>query len=220
MDCRCVAAITQASVSGLFSITESAFPATTRALPDEHRYVLEEPKQPENAFCPELRPIWTSHYFADTAPNGGLGMDPGTAASVSAAYGTMVYLVSVAGGWLADRILGSYRAALRGGILIACGHYAMPVPTATMTRAGLGRGGDAYEMAAWWIAGSYLLPGLGDVLLETSGMSASTRLAARAFAGRTTALLAAAHDAPRPLSTPSTEAGPEGPGVTSEAIGG
>ncbi len=36
--------------------------------------------------------------------NGGLGMAPGTAASVSAAYGTMVYLVSVAGGWLADRI--------------------------------------------------------------------------------------------------------------------
>lgn len=35
----------------------------------------------------------------------------------------MVYLV--AGGWLADRILGSYRAVLRGGILIACGHYAM-----------------------------------------------------------------------------------------------
>lgn len=34
-------------------------------------------------------------YFADTVAGGGLGMDPGTAASVSAAYGTMVYLVSV-----------------------------------------------------------------------------------------------------------------------------
>ncbi|MGW3325992.1 peptide MFS transporter [Streptomyces virginiae] len=77
-------------------------------------------------------------YFADTVANGGLGMDPGTAASVSAAYGTMVYLVSVAGGWLADRILGSYRAVLWGGILIACGHYAMAVPTATMTWVGLG----------------------------------------------------------------------------------
>ncbi|MFE5811006.1 peptide MFS transporter [Streptomyces sp. NPDC056491] len=77
-------------------------------------------------------------YFADTVANGGLGMDPGTAASVSAAYGTMVYLVSVAGGWLADRILGSYRAVLWGGILIACGHYAMAVPTAAMTWSGLG----------------------------------------------------------------------------------
>ncbi|WP_405489968.1 peptide MFS transporter [Streptomyces sp. NBC_00096] len=77
-------------------------------------------------------------YFADTVANGGLGMNPGTAASVAAAYGTMVYLVSVAGGWLADRILGSYRAVLWGGILIACGHYAMAVPTAAMTWVGLG----------------------------------------------------------------------------------
>ncbi|QES49594.1 MFS transporter [Streptomyces venezuelae] len=77
-------------------------------------------------------------YFADTVANGGLGMDPGTAASVSAAYGTLVYLVSIAGGWLADRMLGSYRAVLWGGILIACGHYAMAVPTTAMTWAGLG----------------------------------------------------------------------------------
>ncbi len=77
-------------------------------------------------------------YFADTVANGGMGMEPGTAASVSAAYGTLVYLVSVAGGWLADRILGSYRAVLYGGVLIACGHYAMAVPTATMTWVGLG----------------------------------------------------------------------------------
>ncbi|WP_327709439.1 peptide MFS transporter [Streptomyces sp. NBC_00464] len=77
-------------------------------------------------------------YFADTVANGGMGMEAGTAASVSAAYGTLVYLVSVAGGWLADRILGSYRAVLYGGILIAFGHYSMAVPTDTMTWVGLG----------------------------------------------------------------------------------
>ncbi|MFD4973195.1 peptide MFS transporter [Streptomyces sp. NPDC058424] len=77
-------------------------------------------------------------YFADTVRAGGLGMASGTAASVVAAYGTLVYLVSVAGGWLADRILGSYRAVLFGGVLIACGHYSMAVPTATMTWVGLG----------------------------------------------------------------------------------
>jgi len=77
-------------------------------------------------------------YFADTVAHGGMGMEAGTAASVSAAYGTLVYLVSDAGGWLADRILGSYRAVLYGGILIACGHYAMAVPTDTMTWVGLG----------------------------------------------------------------------------------
>ncbi|MER5879747.1 peptide MFS transporter [Streptomyces sp. NPDC060235] len=77
-------------------------------------------------------------YFADTVSHGGLGMAPGTAASVSAAYGTLVYLVSVAGGWLADRMLGAYRAVLWGGILIACGHYAMAIPAAAATWAGLG----------------------------------------------------------------------------------
>ncbi|MCX5142173.1 MULTISPECIES: peptide MFS transporter [unclassified Streptomyces] len=77
-------------------------------------------------------------YFADAVSNGGMGMEAGTAASVSAAYGTLVYLVSVAGGWLADRILGSYRAVLYGGILIAIGHYAMAVPTDVMTWVGLG----------------------------------------------------------------------------------
>jgi POT family proton-dependent oligopeptide transporter len=77
-------------------------------------------------------------YFADSVANEGMGMSAGTAASVSAAYGTLVYLVSVAGGWLADRMLGSYRAVLWGGILIACGHYSMAVPTSTMTWVGLG----------------------------------------------------------------------------------
>ncbi|MCX4691641.1 hypothetical protein [Streptomyces sp. NBC_01408] len=54
--------------------------------------------------------------------------DPGTAASVSAAYGTMVYLVSVAGGWLADRIPGSCAAdAMRAAvtkIIIGCAAFA------------------------------------------------------------------------------------------------
>lgn len=76
--------------------------------------------------------------FADSVANDGLGMDAGTTASVAAAYGTLVCLVSVEGGRLADRILGSHRAVLWGGILIACGHFAPAVPTAGTTWAGLG----------------------------------------------------------------------------------
>ncbi|MFH8560369.1 peptide MFS transporter [Streptomyces sp. NPDC017988] len=76
--------------------------------------------------------------FADSVGHDGMGMAPGTAAWVSAAYGTLVCLVSVAGGRLADRILGSYRAVLWGGVLIACGHCAMAVPAAAMTWEGLG----------------------------------------------------------------------------------
>lgn len=66
--------------------------------------------------------------FADTVGDGGMGMDPGTAASasasatsVSAAHGTLACLVSAAGGRPAARILGSYRAVLCGGIPAAIG---------------------------------------------------------------------------------------------------
>ncbi|MEU2283916.1 peptide MFS transporter [Streptomyces sp. NPDC013178] len=79
--------------------------------------------------------------FADTVAHGGLGLPAGTAASLAAAYGALVHLLCVAGGWLADRVLGSYRAVLWGGILIACGHYAMAVPTAGTTWVGLGLAG-------------------------------------------------------------------------------
>ncbi|MEW2268229.1 MFS transporter, partial [Streptomyces sp. NPDC047868] len=51
-----------------------------------------------------------------------------------------------------------------------------------------GHAGDDYLMSAWWIVGSYFLLGLGDILLETSGMSATTKLAPRAFASQTMSL--------------------------------
>jgi POT family proton-dependent oligopeptide transporter len=77
-------------------------------------------------------------FFTEPVAEGGLGMADSTASSVYAAYSTLIYLVSVAGGWLADRVLGSYRSVLYGGIGIALGHYAMAVPAASMTWVGLG----------------------------------------------------------------------------------
>ncbi|WP_199919561.1 peptide MFS transporter [Streptomyces albus] len=77
-------------------------------------------------------------FFSATTADGGLDMEPGAAASVAAGYSTLVYLLSVAGGWIADRMLGSYRSVLYGGFLIACGHYAMAVPVPAFTWIGLG----------------------------------------------------------------------------------
>lgn len=76
-------------------------------------------------------------YFTASLLDDGLDLEPGAAASIAAAYGTLVYLVSVGGGWVADRLLGSYRAVLLGGILIAAGHYTMAVPAELSTWIGL-----------------------------------------------------------------------------------
>lgn len=77
-------------------------------------------------------------FFADAVANGGLGYDKSTASSVVAAYGTLLYLLTVAGGWLADRMFGTYRSVLYGAIIIACGHYAMALPFQASTWIGLG----------------------------------------------------------------------------------
>ncbi len=77
-------------------------------------------------------------YFADAVANGGLGYESSTAGSIVAAYGALVYLVSIAGAWVADRIAGTYRATLWGAIIIAVGHVSMGLPGEAMTWSGLG----------------------------------------------------------------------------------
>jgi POT family proton-dependent oligopeptide transporter len=41
----------------------------------------------------------------------------------------MVYMTTLPGGWIADRLIGQRRAVLYGGILIASGHFSMAFPT-------------------------------------------------------------------------------------------
>ncbi|WP_342610576.1 peptide MFS transporter [Staphylococcus hsinchuensis] len=68
-------------------------------------------------------------YFA--IKDGGLGMDKTTAQSVMAVYGALIYMTSVLGGWIADRITGTRLATLLGGIFIIIGHIFLSLPLAT-----------------------------------------------------------------------------------------
>ncbi|MBZ8176778.1 MFS transporter [Corynebacterium sp. 3HC-13] len=77
-------------------------------------------------------------YFADAIAHGGLGYSQSTASSVVAAYGALVYLLAIAGAWVADRITGTYRAVLWGGVIIAAGHVFMGIPRESATWIGLG----------------------------------------------------------------------------------
>jgi POT family proton-dependent oligopeptide transporter len=67
-------------------------------------------------------------FMTAATAKGGLGFDTATAGALYGLYTSMVYLASLPGGWIADRLLGQRRAVLYGGILIACGHYSMAVP--------------------------------------------------------------------------------------------
>ena len=74
-----------------------------------------------------------------TAPiaAGGLGFDTGVAGAVYGLYTSMVYMTSLPGGWIADRLIGQRRAVLYGGIIIACGHFSMAFPSLTTFYVGL-----------------------------------------------------------------------------------
>jgi POT family proton-dependent oligopeptide transporter len=76
-------------------------------------------------------------YMTAAASVGGLGLNTATAAAVYGTYTSLVYLMSLPGGWIADRLLGQRRAVLYGGILIACGHYSLAVPKAAAFYLGL-----------------------------------------------------------------------------------
>jgi POT family proton-dependent oligopeptide transporter len=60
---------------------------------------------------------------------GGLGFETAKAGIIYGAYTSLVYLMSVPGGWLADHFFGQRRAALYGAVVIMCGHISLAVPT-------------------------------------------------------------------------------------------
>jgi len=72
-------------------------------------------------------------------PNPGLGWTNEEAGQLYGVYTAMVYLTPVAGGWVADKFLGTHRSMLTGGWIIAAGHFALALtelstgPTATAT---------------------------------------------------------------------------------------
>src|SRR5437016_5127867 len=69
---------------------------------------------------------------------GGLGFSVAKAGAVYGFYTAMVYLLTVPGGWVADRIIGQRRAVLYGGILISAGNFCLAATSVTVFYAGLG----------------------------------------------------------------------------------
>src|SRR5580704_10078710 len=68
----------------------------------------------------------------------GLGFPVVKAGAIYGFYTAMVYLLSLPGGWVADRIFGQRRAVLYGGILIIAGQFFLMSPGVAGFYAGLG----------------------------------------------------------------------------------
>ena len=67
-------------------------------------------------------------YFA--IQDHGLGIDKTTAMSIMSVYGALIYMSSIPGGWIADRITGTRGATLIGAVLIILGHICLSLPFA------------------------------------------------------------------------------------------
>jgi POT family proton-dependent oligopeptide transporter len=76
-------------------------------------------------------------FMTDKLAHGGLGFNDDKAGAVYGLYVSMVYLMCLGGGWVADRIIGQRRAVLVGGVFIAIGEFCLVAPSQASFYSGL-----------------------------------------------------------------------------------
>ncbi|GMA38219.1 peptide MFS transporter [Mobilicoccus caccae] len=77
------------------------------------------------------------YYLYTAIADGGLGIPEENAQAVVAIYGASVYLLSVIGGFAADRMIGAYRSTLYGGMVIMAGHISLALPAEVASWTGI-----------------------------------------------------------------------------------
>lgn len=68
-------------------------------------------------------------FMVDQVQNGGLGMSDPVATAIYGVYTAAVYLLTLPGGWIADRLIGAQRAIWFGGLVIMLGHFTLAIPS-------------------------------------------------------------------------------------------
>lgn len=83
-----------------------------------------------------MRALLTLYMVAPLA-SGGLNFPTERAVIIYGTYTMSVYMLSIPGGTIADSLLGARASVLWGGMIIACGHFCMAIPTETTFFLGL-----------------------------------------------------------------------------------
>ncbi|HEX8386176.1 MAG TPA: oligopeptide:H+ symporter, partial [Rubricoccaceae bacterium] len=81
-----------------------------------------------------LRPLLVL-VMAALVADGGFGFERGEASAIVGIYGSFVYLMSLPGGWVADRLLGLRAAVMWGAVLITAGHLAIGLSGVVVSKA-------------------------------------------------------------------------------------
>jgi proton-dependent oligopeptide transporter, POT family len=76
-------------------------------------------------------------FMTATIADGGLAFDDVKATSIYGLYTAAVYLATLPGGWIADRMIGAQRCVWYGGITIMCGHFILAIPAESTFYIGL-----------------------------------------------------------------------------------
>src|SRR5262245_59924811 len=92
--------------------------------------IFGQPRGLATLFLPALRARFTYYgmrailvlFLVGATTGGRLGLDDRTATAIYGLYISGTYLLSLYGGWIADRLVGALRAVWWGGILIMVGN--------------------------------------------------------------------------------------------------
>src|SRR5688572_1498645 len=108
-------------------------PAPGAVLPKDDRAFFGHPRGLSTLFFTEmwerfsyygLRPLLVL-FMSAALVEGGFGFERTQASAIVGIYAASVYLASLPGGWVADRLLGLRRAILIGAALISAGHISI-----------------------------------------------------------------------------------------------
>lgn len=65
------------------------------------------------------------YYLYYQTTDGGLSIDESIATAIVGAYGGLVYVAAIGGGWVADRVLGAERTLFYSAIIVMLGHVSL-----------------------------------------------------------------------------------------------